>query len=227
MYVGGVKRWFWIAWVCLSAGACQPEAAGLGLSAVAPPQVLVAHEAVVPLLADVPAGQAVTFGWETPDRKDLAERARRPTLSAYSGGRALWRFTPLATDVGALDVVFWAESLGQRGQVALSLFVEAGAEPPKFREPVGEGTTLDLKRAACAEVAVVVESSSSPQVSLSLVEPVRHAEVVQDEALSGTLRFCPSAEQIAQGTVYPLLLQAEAAKQSVRKSYVIVLRRPG
>jgi hypothetical protein len=78
----------------------------------------------------------------------------------------------------------------------------------------------------CAAITVVVESSSLPQVSLSLVSPPPNAELVQTDDLAGKLVFCPSMSQAASETIYPLLIQAEAGPHAVRKSYVIVLRRP-
>lgn len=208
----------------LAASACDSASGALVLTAVAPPSAFVAHEVVVPLLADGAEGQRVEWSWQSASHPGLSSRSRRPSLSVYTAGRALWRFTPLASDVGAVALSFTAQSGLRKGSLEIELFIDPGGDPPLFREPVGEGTALDLKIAPCANVAVVVESSGTPQVLISLRDPPANAELTQD-GLSGTLRFCPSREQAASETVYPLLFVAEAANHVVHKSYVIVLRR--
>lgn len=219
-----VRAWF-IAFG-LVAAACGSESGSLKLSAVVPKSVTVAHEVVIPLLADSSGPEQLTWQWQSPDRPELVTRLSRPTLSVYSGGRALWRFTPLASDVGPLPIEFSAQSGEQTGSLSLALVIEPGGDPPLFREPVGEGTTLDLRAMACAAVSVVVESSSSPQVELSLIDPPPNAEIVQTDELGGKLVFCPSLSQAAAETIYPLLIQAVSGPHVVHKSYVIVLRRP-
>lgn len=218
-----VRAWF-VAFGIVAA-ACGPEVGSLKLSAIAPKSVTVAHEVVIPLLADTGSSDALQWQWQSSDRPELATRLSRPTLSAYSGGRALWRFTPLASDVGPLSVEFSAQSGELSGSLGLRFVIEPGGDPPLFREPVGEGTTLDLRAMACVAVSVVVESSSAPQVELSLVSPPPNAEIVQTDELGGKLVFCPSMSQAAAETIYPLLLQAVSGPHVVHKSYVIVLRR--
>ncbi len=219
-----VRAWF-LAGLLLATG-CGPQVGSLKLSALAPHSVTVAQEVVIPLLADGTGLEPLTWQWRSLTNPELTTRLHRPTLSAYSGGRALWRFTPLASDVGPQSVEFSAESGALSGSIALGFVIEPGGDPPLFREPVGEGTTLDLRSMPCAAITVVVESSSLPQVSLSLVSPPPNAELVQTDDLAGKLVFCPSMSQAASETIYPLLIQAEAGPHTVRKSYVIVLRRP-
>ena len=218
-----VRHWF-VAGV-LVATACGPQVGSLKLSALSPHSVTVAHEVVIPLLADGTGEEPLTWEWRSPENPELTTRLSRPTLSTYSGGRALWRFTPLATDVGPLAIEFSAHSGPLSGSLELGFTIESGGDPPQFREPVGEGTTLDLRMMPCSAVSVVVESSSSPQVELSLVNPPPNAEILQTDELGGKLVFCPSMSQAAAETIYPLLIQAEAGPHLVRKSYVIVLRR--
>ncbi len=223
VYVSGVRALFFA--VLFVAAACGPSDGSLALSAIAPHSVSVAQEVVIPLLADGVGNDALTWNWQSPSNPELSMRLHRPTLSTYSGGRALWRFTPLATDVGPLAVEFSATRGNLRGSLSLNFVIDPGGDPPVFREPVGEGTTLDLRSMPCAVVSVVVESNSTPQVSLSLMNPPPNAEIAQTEELAGKLVFCPSASQAMLETIYPLLIQAEAGELTVRKSYVIVLRR--
>ncbi len=223
MYVSGVRALLFA--VLLFAAACGQPDGSLALSAIAPHSASVAQEVVIPLLADGAGNDPLTWTWQSPSNPELATRLHRPTLSAYSGGRALWRFTPLATDVGPLAIEFAASRGNLHGTLSLGFAIDPGGDPPVFREPVGEGTTLDLRMMPCAAVSVVVESNSTPQVSLSLVNPPPNAEIAQTEELAGKLLFCPSTSQAMMETIYPLLIQAEAGERIVRKSYVIVLRR--
>lgn len=214
------------AWL---AGGCGGPEPTLGITLVPPLSAQVGREISVPLLAtrgDVPVDDdALAWAWQPLSRPELERRLRRPTLTAYTHGRAVWRWTPLAEDAGAQRVAFTVTLDTARGGGELALRVEPGGAPPVFREPVGEGTTLDLRTSSCAEVAVVVESTAEPSAVLRLLDPPAGAHVTQSSALTGTLSFCPTPAQIGADTVYPLTLQAESGGQVVRKSYVIVLRR--
>lgn len=206
-------------------GGCSPPPSGeLAVSLVAPLSVQVGREVSVPLFA--PTGSMpVRWGWDTPDLPDLPKRLRRPTLTAYTLGRAVWRFTPLAEDFGEHEVTFTAQTEAQAGVAKLRLDIKAGDAPPVFREPVGEGTTLDLRTSQCVTVAVVVESVADRDVVLSLSNAPDGAQLIQTEELAGQLVFCPTDQQIAAESLYPLEIQAQSQEHRVRKSYVIVLRR--
>lgn len=132
-----VRAWF-LAGLLLATG-CGPQVGSLKLSALAPHSVTVAQEVVIPLLADGTGLEPLTWQWRSLTNPELTTRLHRPTLSAYSGGRALWRFTPLASDVGPQSVEFSAESGALSGSIALGFVIEPGGDPPLFREPVGEG----------------------------------------------------------------------------------------
>ena len=106
------------------------------------------------------------------------------------------------------------------------MVLDSGIEPPVFREPVGEGTTLDLRRDPCARIDVVVESTATPRVELSLAEPRERVLLLQTSDFTADLTFCPTPEQVAADTVYPLTIQAVAESWTLYKNYVIVLRRP-
>ena len=43
---------------------------------------------------------------------------------------------------------------------------------PVFREPLGSGTTLDLSQSNCIELDILVEDPDSPNVDISLEEPL-------------------------------------------------------
>lgn len=207
----------------MGCGAATPGE--LSVSVVPPLSAQVGREVSVPLYAQA-GSEPVSWSWDTPDLPDLPKRLRRPTLTTYTLGRAVWRYTPLAEDFGEHDVVFSAQTGERAGTTTLRLDIRAGSSPPVFREPVGEGTTLDLRQSSCATISVLVESVADRDVVLSLAHAPQGAQLIQTESLAGQLVFCPTDAQIAAETLYPLEIQAASAEHLVRKSYVIVLRRP-
>lgn len=209
---------------------CEGDEPLLTITAVPPIKAEVGREISVPLLVtqnDHPIDDGnVMWSWQPLTSPELATRPRRPTLTGYTHGRAVWRWTPIADDYGDQEIEFFATLAHAYGTTRLPLRVESGSEPPVFREPVGEGTTLDLRTSACATVTIVVESTAAPSAALSLVDPPESARIAQLTELTGELLFCPTMKQIAADTVYPLILQAESGPHVIRKSYVLVLRRP-
>lgn len=248
-----LRRWLRSAGICvvswwpITAGwifaGCGSQAQdALAITLVPPLSVHVGREVSVPLAVPVPtsssgsnaAGKStaesdlVDWQWRSLTLPDLDMRLRHPTLTAYTLGRAVWRWTPVATDLGEQEMEFVARipKSGQTGATQLRFVVDSGDAMVQFHEPVGEGTTLDLRRAECVHVAIVVESSSSPHVELTLGDdPPSTARLLQISDTTGELVFCPNAEQIAADTVYPFTLQATDDRQTVEKLYVVVLRR--
>lgn len=232
-----LRQWVWrfraasSVLAALAMGCGQPPQ-DLPLTALPPPVAEVGHELSVPLLflgaATAPEGSGaapvVVWSWRSLNNPELSTRPRRPTLSPYTLGRAVWRWTPLADDAGPQEIEFVAQVGEKLGRVTLPFEVKSGTSLPAFREPFGEGTTLDLRQMECATISVVVESTASPRVDLSLVEGPETARLAQTTDLSGELIFCPDPKQVAMETVYPMILQAEAPPHRIRKSYVIVLR---
>lgn len=207
--------------------ACQRGSDALPVTVVPPLFAHVGREVSVPLAVPVESSdEAVTWDWQSLTNPGLATRLRRPTVTIYTLGRAVWRWTPVADDVGAQEIEFSAQTRDAEGMASISLTVDSGSAAPLFHEPVGEGTTLDLRYADCVHVSVVVESTTSPHVELSLSQPPAGATLVQTGDLAGELAFCPTPAQIAEDTVYPLTIEAAAGSQIAGKTYVIVLRRP-
>lgn len=235
-----VRRWLWAGilggvWGVLS-GCAGGVGEDLAISLVPPLSASVGREVSVPLAVPVrstdsgsDAGQdVVEWSWRSLTLPDLPNRLRRPSLTTYTLGRAVWRWTPVATDEGSQEIEFVARIVpsGGTGVAMLRFRVDSGVTSAVFREPVGEGTTLDLRREECAHVAIVVESSASPRVELSLGgEPPENAALVPQSDTTGELVFCPSAEQVAADTIYPFVLQATDDRQTIQKTYVVVLRR--
>lgn len=223
--------------IVLAAAACTGSAGDeLPLTVVAPLSASVGREVSVPLAVPLRAAatasdagqEQVEWSWRSLTLPDLPSRLRRPSLTTYTLGRAVWRWVPVATDQGPQEIEFSARILpaGGRGLSTLRFVVDSGVSSAIFREPVGEGTTLDLRRQNCANVTIVVESSASPRVELTLGgEPLENATLVPQSDTTGELVFCPSPEQVAADTIYPFVLQATDDRQTIQKTYVVVLRR--
>lgn len=204
---------------------CQLGLDVMPITVVPPLYAHVGREVSVPLAVPV-SDETVVWEWRSLNHPELATRLRRPTVTIYTLGRAVWRWTPVADDIGPQAIEFRARTSSAEGVADLTLNVDSGSEAPVFREPVGEGTTLDLRQSDCVHVSVVVEATAASRVELSLSQPPAGATLVQTGDLAGELVFCPTPAQIADDTVYPLTILASAAAQTIQKTYVIVLRRP-
>ncbi|MCS6912788.1 MAG: hypothetical protein RMK29_17460 [Myxococcales bacterium] len=212
-------------WVLVSALALLACGQGeVQIHIVPPLQPEVGVEMAVPLHAYA-GGRAIDWSWRSLTNPALAGRNRRPTLTAYTGGTAVWRWTPIGEDRGEQEIEFTARAGADRNSAVLHLVISEGGKGPVFREPIGEGTTLDLRMASCVRVRVVVESTASARVDLGLRDPPDNVELAQTSHLGGELTFCPSMRQIMEETVYPITLTAHTASHLATKVYVIVLRR--
>src|SRR5579864_6660099 len=67
---------------------------------------------------------------------DLTSRNVKPTLTPYANGEAMFRWTPLAADVGDHHLTFTATVDGVPASEAVPVRVVAGGAPISFREPV-------------------------------------------------------------------------------------------
>jgi hypothetical protein len=201
---------------------CGPQT-GTRLAPLGSRSALVGRELQVLLHADT-SDPNVQFSYDS-DIADLATRRLKPEIASYAGGDALFRWTPLADDVGVHVIRFAAQLEGTFATATLEVTVQAGQEPIAFRQPVGDGTTLDLARAPCVDVPILVEDSTVTEVTLGQGEPWSAGGYVEQSGpLTGKLRFCPTAAQAKQSSIFPFALVASDKRgQRAEKRYVIVL----
>ncbi len=187
---------------------------------IAPQTAVVGVELAVMLRAD-----ASHAGFAFDSDLDLHGRALVPTLTPYANGEAIFRWTPLASDFGAHAFRFTATVDGAASSQTVAIDVVAGADPISFRSPVGDGTTLDLSRAPCVEVPLIVDDPSATTVTLGSDGALpAGATLSSDGALAGALRFCPPQSQAAAQTIFPFTLVAtDAGGARAEKRYTIVL----
>lgn len=207
-------------------GACQEGGRAPTLEDIDDQVVAVGEELVVNLRATDPDGDAIHYGFDA-EIEHIHERA---DLTVRPDGTAVFRWTPLAADVGqwAFDFIA-ADSNDNEDVVTTTIEVRPAVDgtAPMFREPLGSGTTLDLAVAACVELAVVVDDPDSAAVTLGQAEPaIAGATIVQESGLSATWSWCPSKEQM-EADRFPLVLFADDGdNEPVLKHYLIVLRHP-
>jgi hypothetical protein len=193
---------------------------GAGLQPIAPQTAVVGVELAVTLRADASHAR-FAFASDL----DMHDRTLVPTLTPYANGEALFRWTPLASDFGAHAFRFTASADGAASSQTVAIDVVAGADPISFRSPVGDGTTLDLGRAPCVEVPLLVDDTSATAVTLGSDGALpAGATITSDGALAGELRFCPPQSLAAAQTIFPFTLVAtDDGGARAEKRYTIVL----
>jgi hypothetical protein len=170
-------------------------------------------------------GDELTFRFAStiPDIQQRAQLTRSPS------GAAIWRWTPLAADEGIWFVDFTASDGSHEATLTVEIEVRSaigGSGAPVFRQPLGTGTTLDLRQRQCVEVPVVVEDQDSTSVVLTQEEPViEGATLTSTGGLTATWRWCPSRDQAIADPRWTLTLAADdLTHPKTLKNYLIVLR---
>ena len=205
--------------------ACGPRV-GPAVDYVPPVSGPVGSELRILLRGSASDGR-VAFDYDAPGLPDLRKRKLAPSITHYAEGQALFRWIPLAMDVGNHRFDFVAVAAGVETRVAVQVTVTPGTgEPPAFRVPVGEGTILDLNRDECVELDVLVEDPDSAQIDIALEPPpVANANLTQVGPYAARLRFCPSDTQVLAQAIYPLALSAsDRVNPKVLKHYTVVVR---
>lgn len=171
-----------------------------------------------------PDGDALDYGFRAADL-DLRDRA---TMTVSPSGAGVFRWTPLAADVGEHAFDFTVSDGDSTTTVTITIDVRSAigsATMPLFRRPLGAGTTLDLKKKNCVELQIEVDDQDTPDVALSQEEPIIEGAVLDRiDGRSATWRWCPSKTQAAE-TRHTLVLAADDGDNpKTTKTYVVVLR---
>lgn len=185
---------------------------------------VVGQELVINLRATDADGDEIDFDFSAPavEIQDVATLTRRPD------GTAVFRWTPLAADVGTWFFDFHADDDDGRSTVTVVVDVTATggeASAPIFREPLGSGTTLDLATAACLDVPVVVDDPDDAEVMLFTASAeLEGAMMSQETGLSAMWRWCPSKAQL-EDERYPITFAAsDGDHEPTLKNFLVVLR---
>lgn len=224
-------RPLYLAFVAALVAACGDNRAPQ-LQPIADQTAAVGVELAVELRATDPDGDALSFDFEAPGLPDLKTRPQRASISSFADGVAIFRWTPTAMDRSAEPYAFDFVVTDARGasstetvQIAVS---DSGAgTAPRFRRPLGTGTTLDLSKDSCVTVDILVEDQDSTQVTLAEEDPkIPGATLDQLGPFEGSWRWCPSKTQIDAQDRYMLTLSADDGAAKTRKGFLVVIRRP-
>lgn len=209
-----------VATLVACGGGSAPE-----LDTVGDQVVAVGSELTIALRATDADGDTIEYSFRA-DVPDLGERA---TVRPSAGGTGLFRWRPIAADVGTWHFDFTASDGDHETTVPVTIEVRSaiGAETtPIFRQPLGSGTTLDLATRMCLDLDIVVEDQDSAEVGITQEDPVIEGATLEPTSgLAATWHWCPTRAQIDGDDRYTLTLGADDGDNpKTIKNYLIVLR---
>src|SRR5687768_2651503 len=148
------------------------------------------------------------------------------TMTQTPAGRGLFRWTPIASDVGMHLFDFTVSDGSNDTTTTITIDVRsASGGVPVFRQPLGAGRVVNLQAEPCISVDVLVEDQDTAQVTIDEAEPrIAGATLNQLDGTSAEWRWCPTPAQVAQTDRYTLVLSADDGDNpKVTKMYVLVL----
>ena len=173
-------------------------------------------------------GDRLSYGFKAADLQGVDDRAQ---ITVSPSGIGVFRWTPIASDVGTHAFDFKVSDGHHDTTVTINIDVKSAigsATAPIFRQPLGTGTTIDLGKAQCVDLDVVIEDQDTPQVDLRQEEPtIDGAKIDQKDGQSAKWHWCPSRAQEGDQR-YTLLLSADDHDNpKTMKNYLVVLRGTG
>jgi hypothetical protein len=210
-------RWLLGVTVLAACGSGEPpDIIGLG------DQTAVVGQQFVMMIDGVdPDGDSLTYAVNADIKLDgNASMTQTPT------GRGLFRWTPIASDVGMHFFDFTVSDGDNNTTQTIVIDVRAASGGvPMFRQPLGAGRVVNLATDPCMTIDIVVEDEDTAQVTLGQEDPViSGATLDQLDGTTGTWRWCPTPAQIAETDRYTLMLSADDGDHpKTIKTYVIVL----
>ncbi|HEX5061374.1 MAG TPA: lamin tail domain-containing protein [Kofleriaceae bacterium] len=148
------------------------------------------------------------------------------TMTQTPSGQGLFRWTPLASDVGAHGFDFTASDGSNDTTVTITIDVRAASGGvPIFRQPLGAGRVVNLATDPCVNLDIVVEDQDTAQVTIAEEEPlIAGATFNQLDGTTAQWQWCPTPAQVAQSDRYTLVLSADDGDNpKTIKMYVLVL----
>jgi hypothetical protein len=200
----------------------------VGCTSGSPPDLLgltdqvavVGQQFVLELDGVDPDGDSLTYSVRADITLDAASMTQLPS------GRGLFRWTPLAADIGARFFDFTVSDGSHATTVSITIDVRATAGGiPVFREPLGAGRVINLASEPCTTVGILVEDEDTLDVTIAEEEPrIEGAIFAQESGRTATWTWCPSPAQAAASDRYTLVLSADDGDNpKTIKNYVIVL----
>ena len=189
----------------------------------------VGTELKIDLNGSDPEGDKLTYNFRAADLMDLDGHAE---VTVSPSGAGVFRWTPLAADVGQHAFDFVVSDGSNDTTVTITIDVKSAigsATAPIFRQPLGSGTTVDMTHSDCVDVDVVIEDADSPGVTIAQEQPlIEGAMLTTKDGLTATWHWCPTKAQQAADNRYTLVLSADDGDNpKTIKNYLIVLRGGG
>ena len=215
MVVMGRRALALIAMLGAGCGSEPPDIVGL-TDQVA----VVGQELVVELVGTDPEGGSLTYGVHA----DVSLEGRA-SISLTPTGNGVFRWTPLAEDVGVHAFDFTVSDDSNDTTVTISIDVRSTAGGiPIFRQPLGAGRVVNFGQTPCVKLDILVEDQDSAQVTIGEEEPrIEGATLVQIDGATASWEWCPTPPQLAAADRFTLGLSADDGDHPrTMKEYVIV-----
>lgn len=172
-----------------------------------------------------PDGDQLSYSFRASDLPDLGRVAQ---ITVSPSGAGVFRWTPLAEDVGQHAFDFTVSDGDNDTTVTINIDVKSAigsATAPVFRQPLGTGTTIDLTKKKCVDLEIIVEDQDTAQLAIGLEEPYAEGmRLDQDSGLTGRFNWCPSKEQEAESRYTVVMSADDGENPKTIKNYLIVLR---
>ena len=185
----------------------------------------VGTELKIDLNATDPDGDQLSYSFHAADLANVKDHA---TVSVSPSGAGVFRWTPLAADIGAHAFDFTVSDGDHDTTVTINIDVRSAigaATAPIFRQPLGTGTTLDLSQKMCVDLDIVIEDQDSTQVTIALEDPhPDNMTLAQQDGLTAKFNWCPTREQEAESRYTVVLSADDGMNPKTIKNYLIVLR---
>jgi len=154
---------------------------------------------------------------------DIASRA---TVTQTPAGTGVFRWTPIAADVGVHAFDFTASDGDFDTTVTITIDVRAGiGAAPVFREPLGTGRIVELDKSGCTTLAIAVDDEDTVDVDITQADPIiEGAELIQIDRRTASWQWCPTPAQIEQSRFTLVLSADDGDNPPTIKNYVLVLR---
>jgi hypothetical protein len=182
---------------------------------------VVGQQLTIELQGVDPDGDNLRYSWGA----DL-ELGGRAMITQTPSGNGVFRWTPIAADVGVHVFDFGVSDGDHDTTVSIQIDVRAsGGGVPVFRQPLGTGRVVDLSANPCITVDIVVEDTDSPQLTIAEEPPaIVGAMFEQLDGQTARWSWCPTQAQLGASDRYTLSLSADdGATPRTIKNYVLVL----
>ncbi len=170
-------------------------------------------------------GGKLSYRYHAADLMDLDGHAE---ITVSPDGSGVFRWTPLAADVGNHPFDFTVSNGSDDTTVTINIDVKSAigsATAPIFRQPLGTGTTVDLTHTMCVSLDVVVEDQDTPQVKIAQEEPlIDGATLTQTDGQTAKWNWCPTRDQASETRNTLVLSADDMDNPKTIKNYLIVLR---